>query len=117
MTGCPFDPIFPLIEAHKVARAAFSASLENEPSYSDKAAHDEWERRGHGPADAEQVATVALLTTSPTTLAGTFALLRYMQETDTDGEAYHNTNCGEAGDGFTALVGSLVLALAPLVQQ
>ncbi len=114
---CPVDPIFVLIDGHKHARAAFSASLKNEPPFTDKAAHEAWERGSYGPADRETAATVALLTTAPTTLAGAVALLRYIEETDTDGEAYHMTDCGDAGSAFSALVGSLIVAMAPLVQQ
>ena len=114
---CTFDPIFPLIEAHRQARAVWLASLENEPSFRDKAAHDTWEHGTYGPCDAETAATVALLTTAPTTLAGALALLRYIEATDTDGEAYIHTDCGDAGSAFGALVGSLIVVLAPLVQQ
>ncbi len=113
----PCDPIFALIEGHKHARAEFAASLANEPPFSDKAAHAEWNRKSFGPSEREHDATAALLTTAPTTLAGAVALLRYIEATDTDGEAYHSTDCGDAGSAFSALIGSLIVALAPLVSQ
>jgi hypothetical protein len=45
------------------------------------------------------------------------ALLRYMAETDTDGEAYHMADCGDAGSAYSVLIGSLIVGLAPLVQK
>jgi hypothetical protein len=113
---CPNDPIFLMIEAHRVERAALDAALANEPPYRTPE-HDVWERNSRAALDAENDATVALLTTAPTTLAGAVALLRYIEETNTDGEAYHMADCGDAGSAFSALIGSLIVALAPLVQQ
>lgn len=113
---CTADPIYTLIDAHKVARAVFSAATANEPPFK-TVAHGLWELNTAHAADREQEATVALLTTPPTTVSGAVALLRYIAETDTDGEAYHTCDCGEAGSAFSALINSLIATLAPLVQQ
>lgn len=64
---------------------------------------------------AETAATVSLLTTAPTTLAGATALLRYIAENHEPD--YLMTDCGEAGRGYDALVSSLIVILAPLVSK
>jgi hypothetical protein len=73
------------------------------------------EARRDEASNAETEATVVLLTTAPTTLAGATALLGYITEHHEDD--YLMTNCGEAGNGYDALVSALIVTLAPLVHK
>ena len=128
-SACVPDPIIMLIEEHRAARFAFSASLDpigkyqeanrlpngSFPPRADHPALVELERLAAEWADREQAATVALLTTAPTTLGCATALLRYIADNNDDD--YLTTDCGEAGNGYDALVSSLIVTLAPPVQK
>src|ERR1700704_5593537 len=98
-----------LIEEHRAAYAAFLKSISFEPDPTDEIAYEKWERHSSLKSDLDNEATVALLTTAPTTLAGAVAMLRYLQSIPDDVLAANLTvDCDEAGKGADALVSSLL---------
>jgi hypothetical protein len=75
------DPIFEVIEAHRRADASFMEAM--------RAQHRRHDDKGSDMVDAlenaSSEATIRLLSTTPTTLPGTIALLRYVLECEAAG--------------------------------
>ena len=75
------DPIFEVIEAHRRADASFMEAM--------RAQHRRHDDKGSDMVDAlenaSSEATIRLLSTTPTTLPGTIALLRHVLECEAAG--------------------------------
>jgi hypothetical protein len=131
------DPIFPLIEIHRVATSLVDelVRIQGEverllPDNRRKSLVDaygetivatddprwvESERAVMAAFEAESDAARALLIVPPATPAGVIALLQYVVSSDRDGERWGNVKCNGTSSRWHSLLASLVEILPAMV--
>lgn len=107
MTESIYDPVFAAIEKHRLADAAYDASI-------DRGA-DETVKNDH--QNQETAALIAMMRTKPSTFAGCLAALRYLADwaETNDAGLFHSWNdpYRSAGAAFLPMIADAIEAASP----